>query len=569
MTKLSFQKLSKLTKSGLIEGRIYFESSTGIIHVATGATTTQEFGVGVKSADWNAEDEKLVIKNQDGKDIEIDFSDLASASSMAEALGKKLNVGTAEDGSSVQSYYGLKKYTDEKIAAIPAAIEYKADGTTITESKGSGEVTFSVGEIAQSKVTGLTTALDAKATTAALEEVKKTADAAAPQSTTYTKSEVDSAIENAVGSVYRVKGTVANVSALTGLENVAIGDVYNVTNGGILNSEEFEPGSNFVATKAGAGNQADMWDKLGGTIDLSSYLQESDVTDLIDDAIEALDGTVTGNSGFVKTISQTDGKITAERVDITMSDVTGLSTELNKYALKATTVNGHDLSDDVTIEGDEINLSSAYTAASAYTAPKAGDSVESAIASLAKGVAEATSAGVTSFQEATGAITVDTVGSGEGSVKFTMTGNKLSASVPSLKSAAFAEASEFDTAGTASSAVSAAKNELIGSNANTASDDTIWGAKKYAASLASNYATSDQGAKADSALQSVSASGANKYVTAEAAAKANNAQAITVTAVTGKVEDNADALATASDVKTYVDSAVAAVDTSMYWADFA
>ena len=53
--------------------------------------------------------------------------------------------------------------------------------------------------------------------------------------------------------------TVISVSythlALTALTGVVIGDVYNVVAAGTLNGEAFEAGSNFVAIKAGAGNQ--------------------------------------------------------------------------------------------------------------------------------------------------------------------------------------------------------------------------------------------------------------------------------------------------------------------------
>lgn len=67
----------------------------------------------------------------------------------------------AQDATNLQS---AKEYTDEKFGEIPAAIVYKGDGTTITQS-GDGTVTFSVGAIDQSKVTGLTDALAGKANT--------------------------------------------------------------------------------------------------------------------------------------------------------------------------------------------------------------------------------------------------------------------------------------------------------------------------------------------------------------------------------------------------------------------
>lgn len=63
-------------------------------------------------------------------------------------------------------------YTDEKIAKIPKAILYKADGTTITQSGTNNEVTFAVGTIAQSKVENLTSDLAAKASDSELQTVK-------------------------------------------------------------------------------------------------------------------------------------------------------------------------------------------------------------------------------------------------------------------------------------------------------------------------------------------------------------------------------------------------------------
>lgn len=118
-----------------------------------------------------------------------------------------------------------------------------------------------------------------------------------------------------------------------------------------------------------------------------------------------------------------------------------------------------------------------------------------------------------------------------------------------------------DTAGVKISgvqnAINSAKNEVVGSDTDTATSNTVHGAKAYAASLASNYATADQGAKADTALQSISKGTDGSYVTTTVGAKSNNSQtvatSVTVQAISS-ASSKAKGLAEASDVKTYVDA---------------
>ena len=118
-----------------------------------------------------------------------------------------------------------------------------------------------------------------------------------------------------------------------------------------------------------------------------------------------------------------------------------------------------------------------------------------------------------------------------------------------------------DTAGVkisgVQSAINTAKNEVVGSDTDTATSNTVHGAKAYAASLASNYATADQGAKADTALQSIAKGTDGSYVTTTVGAKSNNSQtvatSVTVQAISS-ASSKAKGLAEASDVKTYVDA---------------
>lgn len=546
-TNLSFQKIATVPTSGLVVGRIYFETSTGMIKVATSATAFDKFGDGVKSASWDESAKTLKIINESGEEISLNLSDVASASSVTTELAKKLNIGASGDASTIQSYYGLKKYTDEakssaissaksytdtEISKIPAAIVYKGDGATVTQS-GTSTVTFAVGEIPQSKVTSLTTDLAAKATTTALNAVKATADAAAPQATTYTKKEVDDKVASAVGSVYKMKGSVDDAAALTALTGVVIGDVYNVVAAGTLNGEAFEAGSNFVAIKAGAGSQTGMWDKLGGTIDLSAYAKSADVQKNTS-AIAVLNGTGAGSvtlsiseaiegleyvdspktNELVSAVNQTGGVVSVTRRALIETDIptlatskiSGLDSALAGKVPTTRTVNSKPLSTNVVLAGADILVGGDGTYSES--------DLQAAIEAMDGRITSAAASGVQSFGGQTGAITVDTANTTNGQVKFSMSSKQLKGTVNGLKSAAYTESSA--------------------------------------------YATSAQGTKADSAIQVVNGTASNYIATSK------SGTTVTVTSMLQAVasaSSSAKGLAEASDVKAYADGL-------MTWVEF-
>lgn len=492
--QLSFQKIATVPASGLVAGRIYFETSTGMIKVATSATAVDKFGDGVKSASWDESAKTLKIINESGEEISLNLSDVASASAVTTKLAKKLNIGASGDASTVQSYYGLKKYTDEaKTSAISSAKSY--------------------------------TDLATKATTTALNAVKATAEAAAPKATTYTKTEVDNKVASAVGSVYKMKGSVDDAAALTALTGVVIGDVYNVVAAGTLNGEAFEAGSNFVAIKAGAGIQTGMWDKLGGTIDLSAYAKSADVantyatktavTSEISTKIGTLDKADAAVAGqVVSAVSETDGIITVSRRALVADDIptlatskiSGLDTALNGKVPTTRTVNSKPLSANVVLAGADILVGGDGTYSES--------DLQAAIEAIDGRITSAAASGVQSFGGQTGAITVDTANTTNGQVKFSMSSRQLKGTVNGLKSAAYTESSA--------------------------------------------YATSAQGTKADSAIQAVNGTAAN-YITAS-----KNSTTVTISSTIQAVasaSSSAKGLAEASDVKAYADSL-------MTWAEF-
>lgn len=93
-----------------------------------------------------------------------------------------------------------------------------------------------------------------------------------------------------VGTVYKVKGSVENYSALAAVVNPKAGDVYNVVASyGTMGQEGYiPPGTNYVWVAVETGPKAPgYWDPLGGTIDLSSYKTAANTTAEINEGVAA------------------------------------------------------------------------------------------------------------------------------------------------------------------------------------------------------------------------------------------------------------------------------------------
>lgn len=160
-------------------------------------------------------------------------------------------------------------YFNEAKGTVGVAV----DESTLELFSGIADATFTSNKLTLTKSVGGTVVVDltnyaTKTELAAKLNVGSNSDTSSTQSY-YGLVKL---ITEKLGSVYKVKETVADLSALQALTGVEIGDVHNVTAAVTLDGNTYPANTNFVATKAGAGNQEGMWDSLGGTFDMSDYV---------------------------------------------------------------------------------------------------------------------------------------------------------------------------------------------------------------------------------------------------------------------------------------------------------
>lgn len=167
---------------------------------------------------------------------------------------------------------------------------------------------------------------------------------------------------------------------------------------------------------------------------------------------------------YLKLAFNTDAGVEDIFVNVTeLIDVytggTGITISGKAISVNKSTVDGWIDTKINDIDATTVDLATGFAAATSYATPIAGDSVQTAISKLTKGVADAKSAGVTSFAGETGAITLKTAGTDNGSVNLSVDTSKvLSAEIVGLKSAAFTESSAYATAAQGTAAASAVQS---------------------------------------------------------------------------------------------------------------
>ena len=215
------------------------------------------------------------------------------------------------------------------------------------------------------------------------------------------------------------------------------------------------------------------------------------------------------DSGFVRSVTQTNGLIEVTKLPILETDIPNLSiskinnlqSELNNKVPTTRKVNGLSLNQDITLKGSDIALTG-YKKGTESSSIVATDTINKAISKLENKIDVAASTGVQSIGGAVGVITLR---------------NGQAATSPAVN-------------------LTIAEKELRA--------DVI------------GVATTAQGNKADTALQSVTASGSN-YLTLTANSKSGTTQnltgSITIQSITTASSEQ-NGLVEANDVKEYVTS---------------
>lgn len=322
---LSFKKVSSLPSSNLGTGTIYFNSTTHSIFVATSETTTEEYGGRIADVTFSG-GILTITKHSDTAGtadtvMKLDFSDVASSSDVSKVCGALADRVAILEEAVPENTKEIGKH-NTRIAALEAAAGFNdGDGNSLAD-----RVTAAEGEIDTLQTTignensGLVQKVNSNASAIATlqnEKANATGDAGKTFSvatpTTDSHAATKKYVDTAVSSVYKVKGTKATKADLPTTGNTT-GDVWNVTAAsGTLGSSDYVPaGTNYVWTGS-------AWDALGGTVDLSTYATNTDLS-----AATTRIGTLEGKlaDGVVNTFAGKTGKITINTAPTSNGQIT-------------------------------------------------------------------------------------------------------------------------------------------------------------------------------------------------------------------------------------------------------
>lgn len=535
-------------------GSIWFDSTNKLLKVKN-ATDWEVYDGGRNVTDATFVEGLLTITKASGENVTLNFKDVASASETMKAF-EALNTAvknaqsTADTGvknaATAQSTAETAKTTaDSKVASVTGDAIVKAE-TSADRAVTLSLATSNKGNV---KFTRDNDGLSANVTIPAATVTGVAAD-------DKVLSLTDKLVSATVGLDYGDATTEAlagkKAIKLLGKKGVVISeiDASAFIKDGMIQSVVFDAKTKHVAItfNTDAGNAPI-------DVDLSTLV---DTYKAGTGLSLANDGTFSVNTTTIATVEKATTLANAAE--------TAAKTHANKLkeTIDAYTINGKTISESPVLDGSMIAVGG--------TGAHKTANLDTTVEDIYGKISTAAASGVLSIGGQSGDITLATASTKDGAVNLKMTGKELSASIVGLGSAAFTESSAYEAKGAAAA--------VLGKSTDASTEKTVYGAIALANEKATpglvdekittagkKYATTDQGTKADNALQSVSASG-DDYITASAGAKADNSQTITVSTNVQAVSSasaSAKGLAEASDVKNYVDNHVS---TTLAWASF-
>lgn len=277
MTNLSFSKIATVPNRGLTVGRIYFETSTGLIKVATSTSAYDAFG-GVRNAQWNSASQHLIITNANGSTIDLDLSDVASATEVSTAIAGKAD----------------KTYVDDELAKKVDKVTGKGlstnDYTTAEKTKLSGiAANAQVNVIESVKVNGTTLEVTDKAVNVVVPTATVTGVKSGDKVLALANKELSTTFKELSTTLGLTYDSATKKINLTGIGSAVIAsvDATDFIKDGMVEGVSFDP-----KTK----NLTITFNTESGKEDI-----EVNLSDLVDTYTAGTGITITGNSIAVNT----------------------------------------------------------------------------------------------------------------------------------------------------------------------------------------------------------------------------------------------------------------------------
>lgn len=507
-------------------GFITFDSGKQAIYVGDGSTANLVTS-SVKDATFA--ESVLTITKTNGDVYTLDFSDVASAS------GVSMNFKALDE-----------RVTSAKNVADDASTAAAANATAIGNLSDKLDASFGALETAY-KAADASIRTDFTAADASLSERIDALDEAIGEN-----GSVATQISNAINALEAAPEDVDDSSFVKVKVEQVAGELkaVTVTTHDIAKNTDLNAHIN-DASKHITDDERTKWNQAAA--DVSAFLHDASLGDEVINTLTEIQNYITSDASLADQITQNIADVSTAAA-AAQADVDAVEEALGAGFSKESTVAAQLAA--VKDTADAAAVKSSVDASLALKADK------TALADTDASITAIKNSYVISFGGAKGEISVDTTNNAQGEVKFTMDGSTLKGAVNGLGTAAFVDTTAFDAAGAAATAKSEAISAVTGSADDESTSKTIEGTRKYAEELVAAVP-----AATVTGVNTANASDGKGYVTI--ALELNSSKEVAVKSVAVDTQAVADAtetndgLATAYDVKQYVDGKDAAMDGRM------